>query len=83
MVRAGETDFQDGSGSRFRKSEDRGMGSDPQSYLQYQHDRQFGEVRKYLMALRDGIDTDELHCEPVPIESSWRYMVDKALEAIK
>ena len=59
------------------------MGSDPQSYLQYQHDKQFETVKKYLLALRDGIDTEEEHCEPVPITSSWRYMVDKALESIK
>jgi hypothetical protein len=33
-----------------------------------------------LKALRDGIDTEELHCEPVPVGSSWRYVIDKALE---
>lgn len=32
-----------------------------------------------LIALRDGIDTSGMHCEPVPVTSSWRYVIDKAL----
>ncbi len=59
------------------------MGSDPQSYLQQQHDRQFAAVKRYLLALRDGVDDPDIHCDPVPPSSSWRYMVDKALEAIR
>ena len=34
----------------------------------------------FLIALRDGIDTPELHCDPLPVTSSWRYMVDNAIE---
>lgn len=59
------------------------MGSDPQSYLQYCHDEQFKDVRRFLVALRDGVDSPEMHCEPLPKGSSWRYVVDKALEAIR
>lgn len=32
-----------------------------------------------LVALRDGIDTEDVHCPPVPIGSSWRYIVDMML----
>ncbi len=39
-------------------------------------------VRDYLLALRDGVDKDELHCLPVPHGGSWRYMVDMALEEL-
>lgn len=31
-----------------------------------------------LRALRDG--SPEAHCMPVPVDSSWRYVIDKALE---
>ena len=59
------------------------MGSDPRSYLQHLHDAQFKDVKRYLLALRDGVDTDEMHCEPLPVTSSWRYVVDRALESIE
>jgi len=49
--------------------------------LQSQRVRQFVEVRRYLLALRDGIDNTEMHCEPLPVTSSWRYVVDQALKA--
>jgi hypothetical protein len=32
-----------------------------------------------LIALRDGIDTKEAHCNPMPSFTSWRFIVDKAL----
>lgn len=39
--------------------------------------------REALLALRDGIDVEQTHCEPVPVSSSWRYVVDKGLEGPK
>ena len=36
-------------------------------------------LRKFLIALRDGIDDGNMHCDPLPPMSSWRYVVDVAL----
>jgi hypothetical protein len=36
--------------------------------------------KEALLALRDGIDTPATHCVPLPIASSWRYVVDLGIE---
>lgn len=59
------------------------MGSDPQSYLQAAYDYELKGQRilaRALRNLRDGVDAADLHCDPVPISSSWRYVIDKALK---
>lgn len=33
----------------------------------------------WLAALRDGIDTPEYHCDPLPMSSSWRAIAEVAL----
>ena len=69
------------------------MGSDPQSYLQFMHETEHAEClviidrlqrerdrfELALYRLRMGVDTAEMHCEPVPTGSSWRYVIDAAL----
>jgi hypothetical protein len=37
------------------------------------------QLRLALLALRDGIDGDLMHCDAVPELSSWRFVIDKAL----
>lgn len=39
--------------------------------------------REALIALRDGTDTEQVHCEPVPVTSSQRYVIDLALDGEK
>jgi len=33
-----------------------------------------------LLRLRDGVNAPDVHCDPLPTSSSWRYVVDRALE---
>lgn len=41
-------------------------------------------LRDALMTLREGVDRLDAHCNPVPEGSSWRFVIDKALdEAMK
>ena len=49
-------------------------------YLDLCDDNQ--RLNDLFVALRDGIDALDMHCEPVPKQSSWRYVVDRAIPGV-